>query len=86
MNDRQLTIPRSRGLGWVVSAAVFVILAITLAGGSFYPVDTAGGPAGGLCFRPLPVPGQVAAAGVDDHTLRPADHRGGGGFHLAVGA
>ncbi len=40
MNDRQLTMSRTRGLGWVVSAAVLVILAMTLAGGSFYVVDT----------------------------------------------
>ncbi|MDH3439199.1 MAG: SPFH domain-containing protein [Gammaproteobacteria bacterium] len=40
MTDRQLTFDRPRGLGWVVSATVFVILTVTFLFGSFYVVDT----------------------------------------------
>jgi len=40
MTDRQLTFDRPKGLGWVVSATVFVILTVTFLFGSFYVVDT----------------------------------------------
>ena len=40
MTDRQLTFDRPRGLGWVVSATVFVILTVTFLFGSFSVVDT----------------------------------------------
>ena len=40
MTDRKLTFDRPRGLGWVVSALVLVILTVPLLFGSFYVVDT----------------------------------------------
>ena len=40
MTDRELTFDRPRGLGWVVSGALFVILTVTFLFGSFYVVDT----------------------------------------------
>lgn len=40
MTDRELTFDRPRGLGWVVSALVLVILTVPLLYGSFYVVDT----------------------------------------------
>jgi len=40
MTDRELTFDRPRGLGWVVSAVVFVVLTVTFLFGSFYVVDT----------------------------------------------
>ena len=40
MTDRELTFDRPRGLGWVVSASVLVILTVPLLYGSFYVVDT----------------------------------------------
>ena len=40
MTNRELTLNRTRGLGWVVSTLVFVILTVTFLFGSFYVVDT----------------------------------------------
>ena len=40
MNDRELTTRRTRGLGWVVSAAMVAIFGVVFASGSFYVVDT----------------------------------------------
>jgi regulator of protease activity HflC (stomatin/prohibitin superfamily) len=40
MTDRELTFDRPRGLGWVVSGTVFVVLTVTFLFGSFYVVDT----------------------------------------------
>ena len=40
MTERELTMARSRGLGWVVSAFVILTFAVTFLFGSFYVVDT----------------------------------------------
>ena len=40
MTERELTLGRTRGLGWAVSAIVFLTFGVTFLFGSFYVVDT----------------------------------------------
>lgn len=40
MTDRELTFDRPRGIGWVVSGALIVVLTVAFLFGSFYVVDT----------------------------------------------